>query len=172
MTWPAHTAARGRGATEGHTPNSCEVGSHPVTYFPHAECFKNKKVTATHLTSAKPSATQVCCDFQSIADQLQNWSLLLGDQAPAHTGHYMALPFPLSPARRPSPTHRTAETSLQCCGSASQGALSLAGRWQVELGWLFEGDFACVIYCSVLPTAKTQHTEAAGFRIWVHAEMH
>ena len=58
------------------------------------------------------------------------------------------------------------------CGLALPGALGLAGRRQVEQSWLFGGDFACVISCSVLPTAKIQNIEAEGFRVCVHAKMH
>lgn len=133
----------------------------PSLIFPMLGALKIK-ITATHrLTSAKPSAAQVHCDFQSITGQLQTWSLLSGDQPPAHTSHYVALPF----------THRTVEMSPRRCSLTLQGALSLAGRWQVEPSRLFEGDFACMISCSVLPTAKIQNIEAEGFRVCVHATM-
>jgi len=69
-------------------PNSCKAGSHPGTHFHHAGHLKKKRITVTHQLT---TAAQVRCDFQSIARQLQTWSLLLGDR-PQHaqgtTWHY------------------------------------------------------------------------------------
>lgn len=55
-TWPAVLQHGAEVLQQGarRRLNSCIVGSHPVTFFPHAGCFKNKKsqpLTASSLLS-------------------------------------------------------------------------------------------------------------------------
>lgn len=107
--WPGQQRAEVLWHSTQWRPKSCKGGSHPGTDLPHAWYLENKK---SQPLTAKPSAAQVWCDLQGTTGQLQNWSWLLCDQPPAHTGHHIALPIPLSPANRhATTTHRTAEVS-------------------------------------------------------------